>query len=112
LDKGLLDLDLPDDVRVVVEAYRQTSYERAECGTIGKLESAKVAELSRVSSADGLRLRVKVVGTGESDYGRILAVADRLRPESAKVGTDPSPLLPFKADPNLGNYILRSPHEG
>lgn len=100
-------LEFPDDARLVLEAYRRTSYERIDLGTASQLQSQVAERLSLFSSADSILFRVKVVGTGGADHGRLLAVADRLRPESTEEGAGRSPLLPFESSRDLGQELWK-----
>lgn len=104
---SLTGLGLPDSAGVVVEAYRQTSYERVACGTVGDPKAPAGARLSRFPVTQGILFRVKVVGAEGPDHGRLLAVADRIRPEPGPDEGGPSPLLPFSPSRDLGQELWR-----
>jgi len=71
--------DLPDDARVFVEAYRQTSFMRFPHGTVADPQSPPelARRLTEFASREGLRFRVKVTSTGER-AGVLLAEGDRI----------------------------------
>lgn len=75
---------LPASARVFVEAYRQTSWQRFDLGTVGEPRLPDDRRLSAFGSVEGVFFRVKIVEAGEpgSDGrpARILGHADRLRP--------------------------------
>lgn len=76
----------PADARVFVEAYRQTTLQRFDFGTIGNLNPPEQLPLTAFESADGVKFRVKVVeAAGDGDGARparILGRADGIRPRS------------------------------
>lgn len=71
--------ELPPDAPVVVEAYADWTQTRFEVGSVAHLKTTEPLLLSEFDSADGIRFRVKVLGTGEQG-GLILAEADRISP--------------------------------
>ena len=75
----LTDYDLPNDARVFVEAYRQTSFMRFPHGTVAAPhpppDSAR--RLTEFASREGLLFRVKVTSTGDR-AGVLLAEGDRI----------------------------------
>jgi len=75
---------LPATARVFVEAYRQTSWQRFDLGTVGEVRQPEDRRLSAFGSVEGVFFRVKIVEAGEpGDDGRparILRHADRIRP--------------------------------
>lgn len=91
---------LPKDAMVYVEAYHKTDYMRYSFGTVGSLSRPDNADLGPLAHIDNLHFRVKVVDR----FGRILAEADRLRPE-APVGR--VPILPVQPSNDLGNQVWR-----
>jgi hypothetical protein len=106
LDLDLGQLNLPVDAKVVVEAYRQTSYMRFYAGTVGRLTFPTSQPLYEFESPETVRFRIKVVGTGEDD-GKILAAADNLRATTEADEEAPqSSLLPTVPDA-LGQMLWR-----
>lgn len=75
---------LPASARVFVEAYRQTSWQRFDLGTVGEMQQPEDRRLSAFGSVEGVFFRVKIVEASEpGDDGRparILRHADRIRP--------------------------------
>ena len=76
--------ELPHNARVFVEAYRQTSWQRFDFGTVGDIKQPDDRQLTAFGSVDGVLFRVKVVEAPEADGdgrpARILRHADRIRP--------------------------------
>jgi len=98
---SLAEYDLPADAHVYVEAYRQTSYQRFEFGTVGALTPPDDRQLTEFSSHDGVRFRVKVVNPG-TPAGRLLAVADKIRPRQPdEKDENRIPLLPVRSDGDI-----------
>jgi len=73
----LTDYDLPNDARVFVEAYRQTSFMRFPHGTVASPQPQPnlARRLTEFTSRDGLLFRVKVTSTGDR-AGVLLAEGD------------------------------------
>jgi hypothetical protein len=94
-------LNLPDDALVAVEAYHQTTYARVSCGRVGALDLARDVALPQFSAPETILFRVKVIGTGPDD-GRLLAAADRLPATAIEGSGGRRPLLPFRAEPDMG----------
>ncbi len=88
-------LDLPDSARLYVEAYYKSSYMRFNLGTVAGRRSLTEGErrLTEVDAGDIVYFRVKVVDE-TSSFGRILADADKIAPETARVKQ--IPLLPVQ----------------
>ncbi len=88
-------LDLPDSARLYVEAYHKFSYMRFDLGTVA--ERLNLAEdkrrLTELDASDIVHFRVKVVDK-TSSFGRILADADKIAPETARAKQ--IPLLPVQ----------------
>lgn len=76
---------LPRDAPIYVEAYRQTSWMRFGYGSVGNPIPQTENRLSEYESLDGVLFRVKVVEE-EGAHGKLLAVADRLRPVKPEEG--------------------------
>lgn len=99
----LAGLDLPPDSPVCVEAYHRQSMSRFQCGTVGNLTPPFRPDLSNITS-ERVLFRVKVLASGDLD-GRILAVADRVRPfiEDASEQKSILPVEPV----DLGDQVWR-----
>lgn len=107
----LSDYDLPMDARVVLEAYRQTTWRRFDYGTVALPRPTVPCTLEAFGSADAILFRLKILASN-SDDGRILAEADRLRV------TDPDnedasrrSLLPTRGD-DLGEEVYQLSFDG
>lgn len=72
-------LGFPDTARVVLEAQAGWTVQRFEFGTVGQYLEPQDRRLSEFPSLAGLLFRLKVIATGDHD-GRLLGVADRLKP--------------------------------
>lgn len=86
---------LPPASRLFVEAYRQTSWQRFDFGTVAVPGPREAAVLRAFATAQGVKFRVRVVEaepTGRAP--RILAHADDLRPASPAKGRGGLSLLP------------------
>ena len=95
--------DLPGEAAVFVEAERRTVSVRYGLGTVSTPQPLVGQPLERFSDPDGVLLRFKVVGTGTEDNGRLLAVADKIRPEFADDDNSAGrPLLRFRSDDGIG----------
>src|SRR5262245_33770616 len=68
------------DARVLVEAYRQHSYERFDHGCAGQLSTDGARRLVLFRDGDQIQFRVKIVDV-EDRTGKLLGEADRLKPE-------------------------------
>ena len=75
----LTDYDLPNDARVFVEAYRQTSFMRFPHGTVAAPQPSpdSARRLTEFASREGLLFRVKVTSTGDR-AGVLLGEGDRI----------------------------------
>jgi hypothetical protein len=88
---------LPPSARVFVEAYRQTSWQRFDYGTVAALAAAGPAVLQDFGTAQGVRFRVRVVDpTGNGGPPRVLALVDDLRPLAPPEGKGGLSLLPIE----------------
>lgn len=96
-------LDLPPDSAVLLEVSARTRLERFQMGTVAEPAPLEDHVLGAVRDPDDVRMRIKVVGGRGELAGRLLAVADKLRPEIAgSPGTTGRPLLRFRSDDGLG----------
>jgi hypothetical protein len=97
-------LEMPDDSKVVIEAYYRTSSMRFPCGTVKDLNVPERMALSDIDKGGAVRFRVLVIAAEGS--GRILAAADGLRPAVSGDGVDRQALLPLR-ERDLGNELWR-----
>jgi len=75
-------LGFPDTARVVLEAQAGWTVQRFDFGTVGHYREPSDRRLAEFSSLAGLLFRLKVIATGDHD-GRLLGVADKLKPSGA-----------------------------
>lgn len=107
----IADMQLPENAHVYIEAYRRTAYQRFDFGTIAKLVVPADRRLFHFSDAAIPLFRVKVVDrTGT--HGRIVAAADKIRPESGDELPAGSQSLLFVEYEDLGNNIWQLDLEG
>lgn len=99
-------LALSAKARVVVEAYRETILMRFDLGTVGELALPVGQSLSEFDSPEVIRFRVKVIDVG-ANHGKLLAVADRLRPHLEEDGAEPHSSLLTTAPEDLGHVLWR-----
>lgn len=78
---NLKDGEFPDTASVALEAYHRSSGMRFDCGTVSALSIPDVLVLSEVDRSGSVLFRLKVVDN-ESEPGRILGSAERLKPKS------------------------------
>lgn len=104
---SLVGYELPDDALVSVEAYRQTSWMRFPCGTVGTLQIPPDRRLREFDSPEGVLFRVRVTSASHP-AGLLLAEADRISPRlPEEVEENRISLLPVKPDDDLGDEIFR-----
>lgn len=72
----------PDTARVVVEAQAGWTIQRFEFGTVAEYRAPANSELTEFDSMAGVLFRLKVIATGDEE-GRLLGVADKLRPSES-----------------------------
>jgi hypothetical protein len=107
----LSEMGLDPEARVYVEAYHRTGYQRFDFGTVGQRKMPEDRRLSRFADSILPLFRVKAVDR-RSTHGRILAVLDRIRPESVDNQPAGSHSLLFVEYDDLGNKIWQLDLEG
>ena len=103
-----LDLDsygFPEQASVCVEVYRQMSYQRIDCGTVGELELPNNAVLTEFREPDALRYRIKVISKGDRN-GQLLGEFN------ARFDQGQDSLLPVDPDDSLGQEVYRVNFDG
>jgi len=96
----------PPGARILIEAYRQHSYERFDHGTAGTLSPERMRPLSLFRAGDQLQFRVKVVDLAARE-GCLVGEADRLKADVARERTgERVSLLPAEGR-DLGNEAWR-----
>jgi hypothetical protein len=106
-DIDLSNLELPDSAEVYVEAYHRSLRERYSAGTVEDLDPPTRRQISELAYTKLLKYRVMVVETS-TDHRRILALAERLKPDNV---SNLNVLLPFQRAP-LGNEPWKVEYEG
>lgn len=104
--------ELPNDAKVFVEAYRQTSWMRFDFGTIATTHAPGDCRLAEFETREGVLFRVKVTAAAAPE-GKLLAEADQIPPiHQAEAAEEvPEPLLPIKPE-DLGEEVFRVDYEG
>jgi len=96
---------LPANAEVFVEAYRQSAWMRFNYGTISDIQRPEDIILTAFDEPTAIFFRVKV---SDGKDGKLLAVADRIRPS---VSDDEQVarkwLLPVKGDAGLRDQIVK-----
>lgn len=100
----LTDYELPDTAEVVIEAHVGWTVMRFYFGTVGVRKDPISTQLSEFDVPDGVRFRLKVLGTGDHT-GLILAEADNLVPSDIEKDHERSFVLVRPAD--LGPVVWR-----
>lgn len=97
-------ISLPGSADVCLEAYYRTSSMRFTCGTVAHLLVPTRMELTDIDHGGAIQFRLLVIAADGS--GRILAVANGLRPITKDDGFERDPLLPLR-ETDLGNELWR-----
>jgi hypothetical protein len=104
----LASYDLDPEAHVYVEAYRGASavWKRFDFGRVGLLRAPAERSLNEFGSADGIRFRVKVCGSGVR-VGKLLAEADAVHPRLPSDDEQPGRPLIDTAPDDLRSEIWR-----
>lgn len=89
------DADFPKSAGVVLEAYQRSSGQRFSLGTVGGLSSNHTISISEIDLSGSVLFRLQVVDL-ESENGKILGAAERLRPRSSDDPRGKRSLLPIR----------------
>jgi hypothetical protein len=101
----LAEYDLPDDGRIYVEAYRQTSWMRFDFGTVRRICPPPDRALTEFDSGEALLFRAKVTANS-GRRGVIIAEADQIRPLRPDAhNSDRIPLISVIPSDALDNVI-------
>ena len=101
---ALDELKLPAAACIYVEAYHRTAYQRFDFGTLGRKVVPEDRYLSHFTGPATPLFRVKVVDRSRA-HGRILAVLDKVRPESVDEQPGGSQSLLYVEYGDLGQRI-------
>jgi hypothetical protein len=96
----------PSDASVVIEAYRETTWMRFECGTINKLQIPNNRLLSEFETEQGIKFRIKVI-SHTYPSGVLLGEADQIKPKSPDSDEDKTPLLPVLPNEDLDQNLYK-----
>jgi hypothetical protein len=100
----LADYGFPDDARIYVEAYRQTSWMRFPFGTVGTLGPPSSTDLTEFDTPEGVLFRVRITAAGDGS-GKLLGEADRIRGRKTDERDEGvEPLLPVRPA-DLGSEV-------
>lgn len=98
---------LPEESKIFVEAYRQTSWMRFDFGTVGKIQSPPNRKLSEFDVPEVIRFRIKVT-SADQPQGVLLAEADQIQPSFPEEDDDERfSLLPAKPDKDLQDEVYK-----
>lgn len=98
---------LPQESKVFVEAYRQTSWMRFDFGEIGNIQSTSNRVLTEFDVPEVIRFRVKVTSADQTN-GLLLAEADQIQPSFPEEEEDERfSLLPAKPDEDLQDQVYK-----
>lgn len=92
--------DFPPDARVRIEAWRGPAVQRWEVGAVSKHDTLSRAERRLSEVPDSCQFRVAIIANDDS--GRLLGLADRIRPVLPRRS-----LLPLREAEDLGHEIWR-----
>ena len=108
LDAAVHDLSplaLPADASVFVELQRRVQSVRHSLGTVANPTRITSQLIEEFDSPVGIVMRVIVVASDGS--GRLLAVADKLKPATGNGEDGRSPLLVFRGSSTMGEEVWR-----
>ena len=100
---GLATLGLPSNARVFVDSHVRQSSMRFDFGTIGRIAPPVDTALTEIDSGEVPQFRVMVVDA-DSRPGRLLAVAEQIRPMEEETEDSRKPILPLYVT-DLGEQI-------
>lgn len=95
-------MKFPEDALVVIEAYRQTSLVRFDCGTIGDMHIPNPLSLEGIDPGGTITFRIKVVRNDGS--GVILGMRADVRLKGPGEAPGRAPLIDIQYEP-LGNLL-------
>ena len=114
VDLNLSEMPLDPNCRVYIEAYyRSSAYQRLDAGTVAEPSTTSGVLLDAIPKIENVLFRVKVVDESDSAHGRIVAVADRVRPNRIDGEETDRRLSILWVDPDdLGDELWRVSFEG
>ncbi|MCS7258846.1 MAG: hypothetical protein NZ601_05750, partial [candidate division WOR-3 bacterium] len=100
------DLQLPLNAKVYIEAYYATDWARYDYGTVGNITPPPNTSLEHLAYKEDLNFRILVVDVSEN-RGKILAMADRIKPEPL---SEKKSILPVDFQ-DIGHQIWKIEYE-
>ena len=89
---------LPDDASIYIEAYQRNTLQRFAFGTVGEIRKPENRELDQLDLTSPALFRIRIVDETEH-LGRLVASAERLKPEGDNEEDQRSSLLVVRSRP-------------
>jgi len=89
---------LPDDASIYIEAYQRNTLQRFAFGTVSDIRKPENRQLDQLDLSGPLLFRIRIVDESEH-LGRLIASADKLKPESDNEEDERSSLLVVRSRP-------------
>jgi len=89
---------LPDEASVYIEAYQRNTLQRFDFGTVGEIRKPENRRLDQLDHSGAILFRIRIVDETEH-LGRLVASADRLKPEGDDEEDQRSSLLVVRSRP-------------
>lgn len=89
---------LPDDASIYIEAYQRNTLQRFNFGTVGEIQKPENRELDQLDLSSPTLFRIRIVDETKH-LGRLIASAERLKPEGDSEEDKRSSLLVLKSRP-------------
>jgi hypothetical protein len=99
-------LGLSDDAKVYIEPYHKSSFMRFPFGTVAIPQTPKSTILTDIPSTSIILFRVKVVDE-TTKLGRIIRVADKIKPKNLEESGNRMSILHIDWDKDLDQQIFR-----
>lgn len=99
-------LGLSGDAKVYIEPYYKSSFMRFPFGTVANPQTPDNTILTDIPSTSIIRFRVKVVDE-TTKLGRIIRVADKIKPKNLEESGNRMSILHIDWDKNLDQQIFR-----
>ena len=96
---------LPDNASIYIEAYQRNTLQRFHFGTVGEIHKPENRELDQLDLSSPALFRIRIVDETEH-LGRLIASAERLKPEGDDDEDQRSSLFALRSTP-LGQQTWR-----
>lgn len=90
--------NLPDDASIYIEAYQRNTLQRFSFGTVAAIQKPESRELDQLDLSSPTLFRIRIVDETEH-LGRLIASAERLKPEGDSDEDKRSSLLVVRSRP-------------